>query len=358
VIVGNTITNAAIDGVNVSSGHRNRILQNTILNSSDDLTGRGGIWIASAESGLACDANVVEGNTASDNQSPKTQRYGLAIAHAQCTANVVGNNDFSGNISVGLHDLGTNTVYTDTSAPTAPSNLHATGVTTTSVTLAWGASSDNYAVAGYRVRRDGVQVGSVAGQTLTFTDSSAAPATTYTYAVVAFDRAGNESAGSNAVIVTTVAPATVTLNPVADAYVYDAQPDANFGSNAALRTDSSPVLRSYLRFEVQGVAGAQSVLLRVFAETGNTQGIELHPVTDTSWTESGITFNNAPAIGAPIASSGPITAGSWVTFDVTGVVTGDGSVSFAITSPSSTATRLSSRSGANKPELVLRSTGT
>jgi hypothetical protein len=150
---------------------------------------------------------------------------------------------------------------------------------------------------------------------------------------------------------------SVTSNPVADSYVYASQPDQNFGSNAALRTDNSPLLRSFLRFDAQGAAGAGPVLLRVYAATGNATGANLHTVADTSWSEAGITFNNAPAIGPAVASSGPIAAGSWVTFDVTSAVTADGPVAFALTSPSNTAIRFGSRSSANAPQLVIRPAG-
>ena len=151
--------------------------------------------------------------------------------------------------------------------------------------------------------------------------------------------------------------APVTLVVVADAYVYELQPDQNFGSNVALRTDKSPLLRSFVRFDVQGLVGGETVTVRIFAATANGLGVDLHTVADTGWGESAITFNNAPPIGGVVGSSGPITAGTWLTFDVTSEVTSDGLVSFALTSPSNTATRLSSSEGSNPPELVLSGGG-
>jgi parallel beta-helix repeat protein len=350
VVTGNTITNAGIDGINITSSHRNRILNNMIRNSSDKATGRAGIWIASSEA-LGCDSNVVEGNTATDDQPVKTQRYGLAIGNAECFGNVVGDNSFAGNAVASILDQGNATVYRDTSGPSAPTNLQAStsaGV----VSLTWNASVDNYAVDGYRIRRNGVQIGSVGAQTLTFSDTSVAPATTYTYTVAAFDKARNESAAAT-VTVTTVATGTMLIGAAADAYVYSEQPSVNFGSIAALRTDASPVMRSFLRFNVAGRASARRVILRVYAETGNSLGLDLLSVADNTWTETGITYANQPALGARIASSGPITAGSWVSFDVTSLVARDGAVSFALTSASATAIRLTSREGSNAPQLAL-----
>src|SRR5205823_3140595 len=47
----------------------------------------------------------------------------------------------------------------DTAPPTTPTNLSVSSKTLTSITLAWTGSSDNVGVAGYRVFRNGVQVG-------------------------------------------------------------------------------------------------------------------------------------------------------------------------------------------------------
>jgi chitodextrinase len=85
--------------------------------------------------------------------------------------------------------------------PTVPAGLVVTGTTTSSVSLAWLASTDNVGVAGYRVYRGGVLVASV--PTTSYVDTGLAPATAYTYRVSAFDGAGLESAQSAAVTGTT-----------------------------------------------------------------------------------------------------------------------------------------------------------
>ncbi|WP_458116492.1 fibronectin type III domain-containing protein [Arthrobacter sp. D2-10] len=82
---------------------------------------------------------------------------------------------------------------TDTTAPSVPTDLVTTVVAST-VSLSWGASTDDTGVAGYRVSRNGAVVGT--STSAGFTDSGLA-AGTYTYAVVAFDAAGNTSAASN-----------------------------------------------------------------------------------------------------------------------------------------------------------------
>lgn len=84
----------------------------------------------------------------------------------------------------------------DATAPTTPANLSAWSATPTSIGLSWSPSSDNLAVAGYKVFRDGSQVATTTATS--YTDSTGLVAgVTYSYTVLAFDAAGNESAPSN-----------------------------------------------------------------------------------------------------------------------------------------------------------------
>ncbi|MGW4672193.1 carbohydrate binding domain-containing protein [Streptomyces sp. NPDC004324] len=91
----------------------------------------------------------------------------------------------------------------DTQAPTAPTNLTSTGKTSSTVSLSWGASSDNVGVSGYDVYSGPNQVLSVSGTSATVGGLS--PSTAYTFTVKARDAAGNTSAASNSVSVTTSA---------------------------------------------------------------------------------------------------------------------------------------------------------
>jgi glucose/arabinose dehydrogenase len=90
----------------------------------------------------------------------------------------------------------------DTQPPTTPTDLTATATGTT-VSLRWNAATDNVAVSGYEITRDGASVGSVTGGATTFTDSALAPGTRYEYRVVARDAQGNRSTPSAPVFVTT-----------------------------------------------------------------------------------------------------------------------------------------------------------
>lgn len=89
----------------------------------------------------------------------------------------------------------------DTQAPSAPGNVMSTAKTSTSVTLSWNASTDNVGVTAYEVFNGSSLAATVTNTTATITGLTAS--TTYTFTVKAVDAAGNRSAASNAVTVTT-----------------------------------------------------------------------------------------------------------------------------------------------------------
>ncbi|XIE81229.1 carbohydrate binding domain-containing protein [Streptomyces sp. SBR177] len=90
---------------------------------------------------------------------------------------------------------------TDTQAPSVPTGLQATSRTSSSVTLAWTAATDNVGVTGYEVYQGATKVSTVTGTTATV--SGLAASTSYTFTVKARDAAGNVSGASNGVSVTT-----------------------------------------------------------------------------------------------------------------------------------------------------------
>jgi chitodextrinase len=97
----------------------------------------------------------------------------------------------------------------DTTPPTAPTGLVATPTSSSRVTLTWNAATDNVAVTGYIVYRNGSQLISV-GNVTAYQDIFLAPATTYIYAIVARDAAGNESVLSGAATATTLGAVDTT----------------------------------------------------------------------------------------------------------------------------------------------------
>ena len=112
--------------------------------------------------------------------------------------------------------------------------------------LSWGASTDNVGVAGYRVYRNGSQLGTTTATT--YFDSPLKPGTTYTYTVRAYDAAGNVGPPSNAVTVTTPAAAPDTTPPTVHAFTSAGTRSAALRLRYSVSDDSamtSEVIRIY-----------------------------------------------------------------------------------------------------------------
>jgi chitodextrinase len=118
----------------------------------------------------------------------------------------------------------------DTQAPTVPGGLASSAVTSTSFTLSWTASTDNVGVSLYEVFRGGVFLGTTTGTSYNVTGLTAS--TTYSMTVRAKDAAGNNSAQSSALSVTTSAASGGSTT------LYEAE-NATRGGNASVATSYS-----------------------------------------------------------------------------------------------------------------------
>jgi hypothetical protein len=143
-------------------------------------------------------------------------------------------------------------------------------------------------------------------------------------------RARDKDGGTSAVSTTTAAIVPiVTLPAVADAWIDQNSPNANQGSATVLDVrsyDTDRNRRALVRSDLSGLPAGPTILsatLSLYASivpsTSRTYG--LRRIT-TDWSESGVTWNTAPA-GHPTfssATSTPASAG-WITWDVLGDVT-------------------------------------
>jgi chitodextrinase len=110
--------------------------------------------------------------------------------------------DAAGNLSGFSNTATVTTPSGDTEPPNTPGLLAAVAVSSNRVELTWTAATDNEAVAGYEIFRDGLLLASVEPST-TYSDTTVEPLTTYEYRVRARDAAGNHSGFSNAATATT-----------------------------------------------------------------------------------------------------------------------------------------------------------
>ena len=151
---------------------------------------------------------------------------------------------------------------------------------------------------------------------------------------------------------------TQTFAASADAFVSSAKPKTNYGSGTRLEVDQSPVLTTYLRFAPTNLAGPVTrATLQLYARTSSNAGSDLRLVADNTWSEKSITYANAPTYSSSSSgSTAAVTAGSWVSVDVTPLITGSGPVSVALVTPSTTELDVDSRQGSKPPKLIVETT--
>ena len=165
--------------------------------STDDT----GVVVYQVSSGASVVATAPAGTTATVSSLTPSTTYVFTVTAL----------DAAGNVSPGASITVTTQNTIDTTPPSAPSGLTASNVTTTSATLSWSASTDNVAVTGYTLYNGA----SIAASTssLSAAVSGLSPGTTYAFTVAAKDAAGNTSASSSTVSVTTIsASQNISIN--------------------------------------------------------------------------------------------------------------------------------------------------
>jgi chitodextrinase len=175
---------------------------NVISSSEIDLN-----WSASTDNVAVTGYRVFRNSTqVASTSSPgfadKTVAPGTQYSYTVSAFDAAGNTSAQSSPVVATTPSGT-----DITPPSVPTNLQASSVTSTSLTLAWSASTDNVAVAGYRIFRNGSQVGTTTATS--YADTGLLASTTYAYTVEAYDSSNNVSAQSQQLTVTTL-PAAAT----------------------------------------------------------------------------------------------------------------------------------------------------
>ena len=159
-------------------------------------------WTASTDNIGVSGYDILQGGSVIASVSGSTTNYQVTgLSPNTSYAFRVRANDAAGNQSSNSNVANVTTDAPDTTAPSAPTSLTASGVTSNSVNLSWTASTDNVGVASYDVLRNSTVIGNTANTSFAVTGLS--PETQYTFTVIAKDAAGNVSSESNSAVVTT-----------------------------------------------------------------------------------------------------------------------------------------------------------
>lgn len=159
--------------------------------------------------------------------------------------------------------VNTSVSVVDNIPPSTPTGLVA-AAGDKQVALSWNGSTDNVGVVGYLVYRNGTQVAQTTATT--YTDSGLTDGTSYSYTVVAFDAAGNNSTASGAASATPQAVVTGT-------------PPSTPTGVTALAGDTQVALSWNASTANAGVAG-----YRVYRSGG-----QVAQTTATTYTDNGLT---------------------------------------------------------------------
>jgi hypothetical protein len=153
---------------------------------------------------------------------------------------------------------------------------------------------------------------------------------------------------------------TTTYVPIADTFVADYSPNVNFGTRTALSVDASAVKRSFIAFTVADITEpVTSAKLRLHVDdvagAGSDVGGTWTLMSDTTWSETVVTWNAQPAIdGDVLGTLGAAVRNSWVEIDVTSLIAGNGTYSIGGTSTSADGVEYDSReTGDTAPQLVI-----
>ena len=167
--------------------------------------------------------------------------------------------------------------------------------------------------------------------------------------------------GALALAITITSAAPTTFLPTADTYVKQTAPTSNQGTETVLRAIGTATsdIKAYLKFVVTGTGTITDATLRMFV-TEASEGFSVCTHPTTSWTETGLTWNNRPAdsgIDCFVSDFGGTPAGQWESWDVPDV-TANGTYTFVVVGKETGSgfndrVQFSSREGANPPQLII-----
>jgi PKD repeat protein len=187
---------------------------------------------------------------------------------------------------------------------------------------------------------------------------------TFTVTLTATNATGSDTSTQTGLISVTSSDTTLTLNPIADSYVSSSNLTGNYGTLTTMKvregdgSSTNPNYHTYLKFDVSGVSGTVSaVTLKLFVTDASANTESVFVVGDNSWTETAITYTNAPAItGNAVGTTKAAPVGAYVSITLvpSSVTPGSSPLTLALKSSATDSFIVSSREdAANKPQLVV-----
>lgn len=156
------------------------------------------------------------------------------------------------------------------------------------------------------------------------------------------------------------AGSTATTSVQKDATVKAHFPTTPYGTEAILQVSAQSTFEKqmFIQFSVSGIPAGATIIsaqlkLRCSTVGATGRSITAHAVANTTWNETAVTWNTKPALGAALSTQTNHVNGADSIWDVTGAITGNGSVTIGLDGTYSGDTTFSSREGTNAPVLVV-----
>ncbi|MFO7827324.1 MAG: PKD domain-containing protein, partial [Bacteroidales bacterium] len=232
--------------------------------------------------------------------------------------------DAAGNVSAASNTLEVTTdTPPDTEAPTAPSNLSSSNVKENSVDLSWTASTDNVGVTGYDIYKDGSYLANTSSTNYTVAGLSAS--TTYEFYVKAKDEAGNVSAASNTLDVTTLAENTAPIADAGGPYSGDQGTAISFDGTGSSDADGDAL--TYNWDFGDGATGTGATPTHTYTTAGSyTATLTVSDGIDSDQATASVTVNST-TVDQPMISAISLstrTSGPWNRVSGTVTITSNG----------------------------------
>jgi parallel beta-helix repeat protein len=127
-------------------------------------------------------------------------------------------------------------------------------------------------------------------------------------------------------VLNTSGTSTLTTYPIADAYVEEGHPDANYGTQTKIIARSNDTgfgglgqMRGFLKFDISGIPAGATITeakLRIHCYyitdyIENVSDVQIRQVMDDSWDETSIDWNNQPAYGSILSNIILLENDSW-----------------------------------------------
>jgi chitodextrinase len=311
-------------------------------------------WTASTDNVGVTGYNVYRFGTLVATLGPVTTYQNTGLTPSTSYTYSVRAFDAAGNTSAFSSSVNATTqAVPDTTAPSTPSGLSATALSTSQINLSWTASTDNVGVTGYNVYRGGTLIATL-GAVTTFQNTGLIPSTIYSYTVRALHAASNMSAPSSSASATTQTPPDTTAPSIPAGLTATAVSSTQINLSWTASTDNVGVtgynvyrgglqiatLGTVTTYQNTGLTGstAYSYTVRARDAAGNISGqstpataTTLAPVTTATltWTASPsqnvvgyrVYYGNAPGSYLQPIGQG-VNAGNVTTFTVTGLTSG------------------------------------